>query len=123
MRLQCYEFLDVVCEHLLVARDDGQTRLQGALDDGVGGLGVVDELDDEVYFRVVEYVVGLVREVGLDGARLADVAYADAFYLDVFGAYALQNVIETAAHGSETEESDVEFFTVHGVVCFPICGS
>lgn len=54
---------------------------------------------------------------------LADVAHADAFYLDVLGAYALQNVIETAAHGSETEESDVEFFTVHGVVCFPICGS
>ena len=94
-------------EHLLVARHYRQTFHQRALYNVVSRIGIVNEFDDEVNLRVGEYLVSVVREECFDGARFVDVAYADSANLDIRRFDTFQNVVQTIADRSKTEESDL----------------
>ena len=80
-------------------------------------VGIVHQFDDEVYFGVEEYVVGIVGERGIYLPFLVDIAYAYPFYFHVVGSDTLQYVVQSVADCSETEKSDVQFFTVHVCGC------
>ena len=106
---------EVVREHRLVARDDGNAAQQGALDDPVCGLRVVDDLDDQVDVRVLEDLVrrgGEQRGVGLDLAGLVRVADADPQNLGI-GVFRLaHHFIDALSDDAESEQSD--FDLAHG---------
>ncbi len=116
-RLKLDQLLNVVRQHLLVTRHHGQTRLQGALDDGVCRIGIVDQLNDEVYVGIAEDIVGPIGKLRVDGARLAQIAHAYTFDLDILRSHALQHLVKAFAYRAETEKSDIQFFSVHDMYC------
>ena len=115
--MQCDELFEVGGQHLFVAADHGQSLPQGAAYNFVGSLGIVDEFDNEIDFRVVEDIVGLVCEadVGLGVAfQMAHTNAADHRFLGWLQTG--EHVVEPTAYTAETEESYMEAFVVHSLL-------
>ena len=102
---------EVVREHRLVARDDGNAAQQGALDDPVCGLRVVDDLDDQVDVRILEDLLrrgGEQRGVGLDLAGLVRVADADPHDLGMGVLRLAHHFVDALSDDAESEQSDFD---------------
>ena len=110
----------VVRQHRLVARDDRNALQQGAFDDVVGGAGVVDHLDDEVDFGVVENLVRRVGEAAaVDCAGLVERAHADLHDLGVGVLRLAHHFVDALPDDAEAEEADFDFCHICSV--FVVC--
>ena len=100
----------VVRQHRLVARNDGNPFQQGAFHDVVRRFGVVDHLDDQVDFGIVEDLRRGVREVRTVD-RTGFVERADADF-DDFGIGVLRfadHFVNTLSDDAESEQADFNF--------------
>ena len=103
-------FGQVVRQHRLVARNDGNPFQQGAFHDVVRRFGVVDHLDDQVDFGIVEDLRRGVREVRTVD-RTGFVERADADF-DDFGIGVLRfadHFVNTLSDDAESEQADFNF--------------
>ena len=103
-------FGQVVRQHRLVARNDGNPFQQGVFHDVVRRFGVVDHLDDQVDFGIVEDLRRGVREVRTVD-RTGFVERADADF-DDFGIGVLRfadHFVNTLSDDAESEQADFNF--------------
>ena len=106
-------FGQVVRQHRLVARNDGDAFLEGRLDDFVGGRRIVDHLHDQVDLRIGEDHFRIGREIGrVDAAGFVRPhADLDDFRMGVAGfAEYLEDALSDYA---EAEKAD--FDLIHGL--------
>ncbi len=113
--LQVDELGEVAGNHRLVAAHDGNALGQGAGHDGVGRVGIVDDLDNEVNVGIVKDVIGIIgQQLGakFNAARLGEVADTDAhnFGMGVFSA--LYHPVYSLADHAEPEQSYFDFFHI-----------
>ena len=103
--LQLDHFGQVGGEHLLVAAHHRIASRESTLDDGIGGLGIVDELDDEVDTRVSKDVVGLVGKFQLGRLLLVlgHISHTHLHEVHIVGVDFLEHVVQALAHGAKSK--------------------
>ena len=92
-------------KHLLIAAHHRITSRESTLDDGIGGISIVDELDNEVDARVGKDVVGLAGkfELGCLLLVLSHISHTHLHEVHIVGVDFLEHVVESLAHGAKSK--------------------
>ena len=98
---------DMVAKHLLIARHNGDAALERTLNDTIGSLGIIYNLDNKVYLRIVKYSVGIVGKLGIDTTLLIDIAHADTADMYTVRLYASKYIVEASTYVAKAKKSYV----------------
>ena len=95
----------MVGEHFLISAHHRNTLPQSPFYDNVCGIGIVDKFNNEVDFRVVEYVVGFVGNRHRRVAVFFGVANTGSGDSDIIGVHAAKHVAQALTYVSEAEKT------------------
>ena len=110
--LQFDQFGQVAGQHRLATRNDGNAAEHGTFYDVVGGVGIVDDFDDEVDVRAVENLLDRGGEEPLVRLYLAGflrIADTDLHDLGVGVLRFAHHFVDALSDDAESEQSDFDF--------------